>query len=193
MKKKILITGKNGYVGNRLENHLRKQGYSVDLLNVRGNDWQEINFSIYNVVIHLAAIVHNNLPSATMVDYMNINYHLTRNLAEKAKLEGVDQFIFFSTMSVFGLEGKVDEQVIINNNTITKPTTSYGISKLRAEEKLHEIQSKEFKVCIVRPPMIYGKFAPGNFSKLIKLSRILPCYPNIQNERSSIYIENLEI
>lgn len=90
MKKKILITGKNGYVGNRLENHLRKQGYSVDLLNVRGNDWQEINFSIYNVVIHLAAIVHNNLPSATMVDYMNINYHLTRNLAEKAKLEGVD-------------------------------------------------------------------------------------------------------
>lgn len=193
MKKKILITGKNGYVGNRLENHLRKQGCSVDLLNVRGNDWQEINFSIYNVVIHLAAIVHNNLPSATMVDYMNINYHLTRNLAEKAKLEGVDQFIFFSTMSVFGLEGKVDEQVIINNNTITKPTTSYGISKLRAEEKLHEIQSNEFKVCIVRPPMIYGKFAPGNFSKLIKLSRILPCYPNIQNERSSIYIENLEI
>ena len=94
-------------------------------------------------------------------------------------------------MSVFGLEGKVDEQVIINNNTITKPTTSYGISKLRAEEKLHEIQSNEFKVCIVRPPMIYGKFAPGNFSKLIKLSRILPCYPNIQNERSSIYIENV--
>lgn len=193
MAKTILITGKNGYVGNRLNDYLKAQGHVVDQINVRGNHWKALDFSKYNVVIHLAAIVHNNNPNATMVDYMNVNYHLTKELAEKAKTEGVNQFIFFSTMSVFGLDGEVGKEVIINNNTLTKPTTSYGISKLRAEEMLHEIQSNAFKVAVLRPPMIYGESAPGNFSKLIKLSRILPCYPRIENQRSSIYIENLEI
>lgn len=193
MGKTILITGKNGYVGNRLNNYLQAQGHVVDQINVRGNQWKALDFSKYNVVIHLAAIVHNNNPNATMVDYMNVNYHLTKELAEKAKTEGVNQFIFFSTMSVFGLDGEVGKEVIINNNTLTKPTTSYGISKLRAEEMLHEIQSNAFKVAVLRPPMIYGESAPGNFSKLIKLSNILPLYPRIDNQRSSIYIENLEI
>src|SRR5699024_3077282 len=193
MAKTILITGKNGYVGNRLNDYLKAQGHVVDQINVRGNHWKALDFSKYNVVIHLAAIVHNNNPNATMVDYMNVNYHLTKELAEKAKTEGVNQFIFFSTMSVFGLDGEVGKEVIINNNTLTKPTTSYGISKLRAEEMLHEIQSNAFKVAVLRPPMIYGESASGNFSKLIKLSRILPCYPRIENQRSSIYIENLEI
>ncbi|MDT3995941.1 NAD-dependent epimerase/dehydratase family protein, partial [Mammaliicoccus fleurettii] len=193
MGKTILITGKNGYVGNRLNDYLKAQGHVVDQINVRGNQWKALDFSKYNVVIHLAAIVHNNNPNATMVDYMNVNYHLTKELAEKAKTEGVNQFIFFSTMSVFGLDGEVGKQVIINNNTLTKPTTSYGISKLRAEEMLREIQSNEFKVAVLRPPMIYGESAPGNFSKLIKISKILPLYPRIDNQRSSIYIENLEI
>ncbi|WP_239751708.1 NAD-dependent epimerase/dehydratase family protein [Mammaliicoccus sp. H-M34] len=193
MGKTILITGKNGYVGNRLNDYLKAQGHVVDQINVRGNQWKALDFSKYNVVIHLAAIVHNNNPNATMVDYMNVNYHLTKELAEKAKTEGVNQFIFFSTMSVFGLDGEVGKEVIINKNTLTKPTTSYGISKLRAEEMLHEIQSNAFKVAVLRPPMIYGESAPGNFSKLIKLSNILPLYPRIDNQRSSIYIENLEI
>ncbi|OOV76425.1 NAD-dependent epimerase/dehydratase family protein [Mammaliicoccus fleurettii] len=193
MGKTILITGKNGYVGNRLNGYLKAQGHVVDQINVRGNQWKALDFSKYNVVIHLAAIVHNNNPNATMVDYINVNYHLTREIAEKAKTEGVNQFIFFSTMSVFGLDGEVGKEVIINNNTLTKPTTSYGISKLRAEEMLREIQSNEFKVAVLRPPMIYGESAPGNFSKLIKLSNILPLYPRIDNQRSSIYIENLEI
>ncbi|MBO3063459.1 NAD-dependent epimerase/dehydratase family protein [Mammaliicoccus fleurettii] len=193
MGKTILITGKHGYVVNRLNNYLQAQGHVVDQINVRGNQWKALDFSKYNVVIHLAAIVHNNNPNATMVDYMNVNYHLTKELAEKAKTEGVNQFIFFSTMSVFGLDGEVGKQVIINNNTLTKPTTSYGISKLRAEEMLHEIQSNAFKVAVLRPPMIYGESAPGNFSKLIKLSNILPLYPRIDNQRSSIYIENLEV
>lgn len=193
MAKTILITGKNGYIGNRLNDYLKAQGHVVDQINVRGNHWKALDFSKYNVVIHLAAIVHNNNPNATMVDYMNVNYHLTKELAEKAKTEGINQFIFFSTMSVFGLDGEVGKEVIINNNTLTKPITSYGISKLRAEEMLHEIQSNAFKVAVLRPPMIYGESAPGNFSKLIKLSRILPCYPRIENQRSSIYIENLKI
>ncbi|NKE85902.1 NAD-dependent epimerase/dehydratase family protein [Staphylococcus arlettae] len=193
MGKTILITGKNGYIGNRLNDYLKIQGHVVDQINVRGNQWKELDFSKYNVIIHLAAIVHNNNPKATMVNYMNVNYYLTKEIAEKAKSEGVNQFIFFSTMSVFGLDGEVGKQVIINKKTLTKPKTSYGLSKLRAEEMLDEIQSNEFKVAVLRPPMIYGESAPGNFSKLIKLSNISPLYPRIDNQRSSIYIENLEI
>ncbi|MEB8262738.1 NAD-dependent epimerase/dehydratase family protein [Mammaliicoccus sciuri] len=193
MGKSILITGKNGYVGNRLNVYLKAQGNVVEQIDVRGNQWKELDFSKYNIVIHLAAIVHNNNPNASMVDYMNVNYHLTKELAKKAKNEGVNQFIFFSTMSVFGLDGVVGKQVVIDNETITKPNTSYGISKLRAEEMLSKIHTNEFKVAILRPPMIYGESAPGNFSKLIKLSKILPLYPHIDNQRSSIYIENLEV
>lgn len=193
MGKTILITGKNGYIGNRLNDYLKVQGHVVNQINVRGNQWKELDFSKYNVIIHLAAIVHNNNPNATMVNYMNVNYYLTKEIAEKAKNEGVNQFIFFSTMSVFGLDGEVGKQVIINKKTLTKPTTSYGLSKIRAEEMLGEIQSNEFKVAVLRPPMIYGESAPGNFSKLIKLSNISPLYPRIDNQRSSIYIENLEI
>ncbi|KYH13843.1 NAD-dependent epimerase/dehydratase family protein [Staphylococcus kloosii] len=193
MVKTILITGKNGYVGNQLNDYLKAKGNIVELINVKGNQWKELDFNKYDVVIHLAAIVHNNNPNATMLDYMNVNYHLTKELAEKAKNQGVNQFLFFSTMSVFGLEGEVAKQVIVNNKTKKRPTTSYGISKLRAEEALCDIQSKEFKVAILRPPMIYGESAPGNFSKLIKLSNILPFYPRIENQRSSIYIGNLNI
>lgn len=192
MGKTILITGKNGYIGNRLNDYLKVQGHVVNQINVRGNQWKELDFSKYNVIIHLAAIVHNNNPNATMVNYMNVNYYLTKEIAEKAKNEGVNQFIFFSTMSVFGLDGEVGKQVIINKKTLTKPTTSYGLSKIRAEEMLGEIQSNEFKVAVLRPPMIYGESAPGNFSKLIKLSNISPLYPRIDNQRSSIYIENLD-
>ncbi|MRE71923.1 NAD-dependent epimerase/dehydratase family protein [Mammaliicoccus sciuri] len=193
MKKRILITGKNGYVGKCLYSFLESNGYIVDNINVRDRGWKVEDFSQYDVLIHLAAIVHNNTPNAKMIDFMNVNYHLTKELAGKAKNEGVKQFIFFSTMSVFGLEGEIGKKVVINKDTKKIPRNAYGISKLRAEEMLSKINSNDFKVAIVRPPMIYGREAPGNFDKLIKVSKILPFYPAIYNERSSIYIENLEI
>lgn len=193
MKKRILITGKNGYVGKCLYHFLESNEYIVDTINVRDRGWKVEDFSKYDVLIHLAAIVHNNTPNAKMIDFMNVNYHLTKELAEKAKNEGVKQFIFFSTMSVFGLEGEIGKKVVINKDTKKVPRNAYGISKLRAEEVLSKIHSNDFKVAIVRPPMIYGRQAPGNFDKLIKVSKILQFYPAIYNERSSIYIENLEI
>ncbi|WP_323703200.1 NAD-dependent epimerase/dehydratase family protein [Mammaliicoccus sp. Dog046] len=193
MSKSILITGKHGYVGNRLEQYLTNQDYLVESISVRGNEWKHLDFGKFDVIIHLAALVHNNEPNAKMVDYMNVNYHLTRELAEKAKTEGTKQFIFFSTMSVFGVEGKIGENITIDRNTAKKPTTEYGISKLRAEEKLYEMKSSKFKIAVVRPPMIYGSEAPGNFHRLIQVSKLLPLYPQIDNQRSSIYIENLEI
>ena len=106
MGKTILITGKHGYVGNRLNGYLKGQGHVVDQINVRDNQWKALDFSKYNVVIHLAAIVHNNNPNVNMVDYMNVNYHLTKELAEKAKTEGVNQFIFLVQCQYLDLMAK---------------------------------------------------------------------------------------
>lgn len=191
MVEKVLITGKRGYVGNNLESHLTSKGYIVERLDVRTNEWKIQSFKNYDVIIHLAALVHNNMPNAQMVDYMNINYHLTKDLAEKAKNEGVQHFIFFSTMSVFGINGSLIRDVEINENTDCNPDTMYGHSKLLAEQILQTLNSGNFKINIVRPPMIYGKDAPGNFQLLIKIAKLWPIYPNINNERSVIYIENL--
>ncbi|MBC9875430.1 NAD-dependent epimerase/dehydratase family protein [Macrococcoides bohemicum] len=192
MTKHTLITGTQGYVGNQLSKYLESKSYNVDKLSVRNDAWQSIGFSKYEVIIHLAAIVNNNEPNADMKRYMDINYKITKQLADKAKAEGVKQFIFFSTMAVFGLEGKVGENEVITKETILNPKTEYGISKLKADQYLTSIQDDSFVVSIIRPPMIYGKDAPGNFTKLKKYAEYIPFYLNIKNERSAIYIENLE-
>ncbi|MEX6342120.1 NAD-dependent epimerase/dehydratase family protein [Staphylococcus arlettae] len=188
---KILITGKRGYVGNKLESYLTSKDHIIERIDMKTNEWKMKSLKNYDVIIHLAALVHNNMPNAQMVDYMNVNYHLTKDLAEKAKNDGVQHFIFFSTMSVFGIDGSLISDVEINKNTPCNPDTMYGHSKLLAEETLQKLNSDIFRINIVRPPMIYGKNAPGNFQQLIKIAKFWPIYPNINNKRSVIYIENL--
>lgn len=193
MTKKVLITGANGYVGTALTDYLSSHGYNVDKISVRNNDWMNQDFSQYDVLIHLAALVHNNEPDANMKRFMDVNYKLTKQIADKAKQDGVKQFIFFSTMAVFGLEGKLGRPENIDTNTALKPVTEYGISKLKAEEYLQSIEDNNFTVSIVRPPMIYGKDAPGNFTKLKKYAEYVPFYLNIDNERSAVSIDNLTL
>lgn len=100
MRKNVLITGLNGFVGNELQSLLEENGCNVFRISLKNNDWKLQSLSKFDVVINLAALVHNNTPNAKMVDYMNINYHLTKQFAEKAKNDGVPQFIFLSTMTV---------------------------------------------------------------------------------------------
>ncbi|MBI5975582.1 NAD-dependent epimerase/dehydratase family protein [Staphylococcus canis] len=189
---RILLTGQTGYMSQRLHDFLTREGYRVDQISLRSQNWHHHTFEHYDTVIHLAALVHNNQPDATMVDYMNVNYHLTRQLAVKAKAEGVRHFIFFSTMAIYGKEGRLNQSEEINQTTEATPKTPYGISKYKAEQMLLKMHGDTFKVAILRPPMIYGKNAPGNFSKLIKLAKFVPVYPKIDNQRSVLYIETLE-
>ena len=189
--KNILITWENGYVGNQFQYLMGKDGFKVERMSLRNNNWKHQSLSKYDVIIHLVALVHNNKANAKISDYMNVNFHLTKELAQKAKEDGVNHFIFFSTMSIFGLSGSLLEKCEINQFTPYNPNTPYGHSKLLAEREIRKLENDNFVINIVRPPMIYGKEAPGNFSKLIKVANISRIFPDFKNERSVIHIENL--
>lgn len=185
---KILITGKSSYIGTELIKWLTKypKRYEVDEIDVRSESWKLIDFSKYDTIVHLAGIVHVKETKKNRKLYFSVNRDLTIALANKAKLESVKQFIFLSTMNVYGMEkGKITER------TIPKPNTSYGISKLEAENKIRETQSEDFTVTILRPPMVYGKNCRGNYSLFAKVARRTLIFPDISNKRSMIYIDNL--
>lgn len=192
MAKYILITGSSGYVGSHLADSLEQLGNKVSRLNVKNTLWKELDFKQYDAIIHTAALVHNNDPNAQLAEYFRVNMHLTFNLAMEAKKCGVKHFVFMSTMAVFGEDGKIGEMVELTNPTNLKPVTNYGISKAKAEAKIREIADDNFKVAIIRPPMIYGVGSPGNFTKLIKVAKRLPIIPNLSNARSALYIKHLE-
>lgn len=184
--KKILITGTNSYIGTSLNRWLSKYPdiYSVDSISIRNDHWKELNFTGYDVIYHTAAIVHTKEKDTTK--YFKVNRDLTVELAEKAKNEGVNQFIFLSTMGVYGTE--VGH---ITADTIPKPKTPYAQSKYEAEQQLEKLNSTDFNIAILRPPLVYGKDCPGNYSRLARLALKLPFFPDINNKRSMIYIDNL--
>lgn len=186
--KKILITGKNSYVGKSLEKWLTNyhDRYSIGSISLRDDSWKEIDFSNYDVVFHVAGIAHIKETKENADLYYKVNRDLAYEVAQKAKIEGVQKFIFLSSMSVFGIDSG-----IINKDTPLKPKGNYGKSKLQAEELLTSLEDDVFKVAILRPPMIYGKGCKGNYSRLANLAVKTPIFPNIHNKRSMIYIDNL--
>lgn len=189
--KKILITGKNSYVGNSLEKWLgnNPDNYLIDSISLRNDSWKEKDFSKYDVVFHVAGIAHVSSDPKMEEMYYKVNRDLTIETAEKAKAEGVKQFIFMSSIIVYG-DGSSKTRVI-NKNTVPTPTNFYGNSKLQAEEGIKTLESDNFKVVILRPPMIYGKDSKGNYPKLAKVAQKLPFFPDIENERSMLHIDNL--
>lgn len=192
--KKILITGENGYIGNSFLTWIKQwQGeYEVDKISVRNDSWQDVSFQKYDVVLHTAALVHIiNITADMEALYYKINCDLTVEIAKKAKREGVKQFIFLSSMSVYGESNTQNRECVIGRNTATKPEGIYGKSKLAAEKAIYPLQEDAFHIVILRPPMIYGKETKGNFPRLVKLARRTPFFPKANNARSMIYIKNL--
>ena len=186
--KKILITGVNSYIGTSVKNWLNKfpDMYYVETISVRDSSWLDYDFSKFDVVFHTAGIVHNMKKNKNSNLYYQVNRDLTLDIAKKAKESGVNQFIFMSSMSVYN--GR--KYSIINNTTVPISKGMYSDSKLQAEVLLQNIQDSNFKVAIVRPPMIFGPNCKGNFPRLVKLSMKLPFFPNIDNKRSMIFIDN---
>ncbi|API89845.1 NAD-dependent epimerase [Marinilactibacillus sp. 15R] len=186
--KKILITGKNSYIGTSLENWLMREPdkYKVDTVDMKDGSWKEKDFSLYDVVFHVAGIAHIKETTGNQDLYYKVNRDLAYETAQKAKQDGVEQFIFLSSMSVYGIENGV-----IDKNTPLKPNSAYGKSKIEAEELINKLQDNSFTVSTLRPPMIYGKGCRGNYPRLVGLALRTPIFPNLDNKRSMIYIDNL--
>ncbi len=183
---KLLITGSNGYLGNSFLNQYKNK-YSFEKFSFLSQKLEDINFDSIDIILHCAALVHQKVEHS-YEKYHDINVDYPVKLARLAKQNGVKQFIFISTIAVYGEDiQKLDE------NTTSNPITPYGKSKLEAEEQLLELSDNSFIVSIIRPPMIYGKNAPGNIDSLIKLVKKLPILPlgKIDNKRSFISIQNL--
>lgn len=188
MTKKILITGKNSYIGTSFIEYCQKNNIDFDIeeLSVHGDEWKDEDFSKYDVVLNVASIAHQKETVENEHLYYEINRDLAVEIAEKAKYEGVKYFIFTSTMSVYGLLAGT-----ITENTLLKPKSFYGKSKLQAEEKLKQLSNDSFKIAILRPPMIYGPNCKGNYQTLSMFAQKTKIFPDINNERSMLFIDNL--
>lgn len=186
--KRILITGVNSYVGNSLAKWLGKNPheYLIDMISLKDDNWREKNFFVYDVIVHVAGIAHQKETKENAHLYYEVNRDLAYEVAKKAKAESVGQLIFLSSMSVYGLDSGV-----IDENTPLNPKSNYGKSKLEAEEMINTLVDNRFRVAIVRPPMIYGKGCKGNYTRLAKLALKTPVFPDIENKRSMIFIDNL--
>ncbi|WP_077597045.1 NAD-dependent epimerase/dehydratase family protein [Oceanobacillus kimchii] len=187
--KRVLITGKNSYVGNSFADWVKDDtNFKIDKISLRDDTWKEHDFSVYDVVLHVAGIAHVSTDPKMEDLYYKVNRDLTIEVAEKAKSNGITQFIFMSSIIVYG--DKI-ERGMITENTVPNPANFYGKSKLEAETGILPLQDNNFYVAIVRPPMIYGKNSKGNYPKLVKLAKISPIFPDIENQRSMLHIDNL--
>lgn len=188
MMKSILITGADSYIGTSFEKWVRKypNKYKVDSIDMKNDNWRDKDFSAYDVIFHVAGIAHIKETKKNKDLYYKVNKDLAYETAKKAKLDGVKQFIFLSSMSVYGIENGV-----INKDTPLKPKSAYGKSKMQAEELIGNLKDNFFKIAVLRPPMIYGKGCKGNYPRLVKLALKTPVFPKLDNKRSMIYIDNL--
>lgn len=191
--KKILITGANSYIGTSFEKWVAQwpDKYSVDTVDMIDGTWKEKDFSGYDVIFHVAGIAHVSADPKMEDLYYKVNRDLAIETAKKAKYDGVKQFIFMSSIIVYGDSSHINKKRVITRDTIPNPTNFYGKSKLQAEEGIRALENDVFKVVILRPPMIYGKGSKGNYPKLSKIAQKLPVFPDIENERSMLYIDNL--
>lgn len=194
--KRILITGANSYIGTSVEKYLAQwpDQYQVDTIDMIDGSWREKSFAGYDSVFHVAGIAHQDSGKITEERkrlYYKVNTDLTIDAAKKAKTDGVKQFIFMSSIIVYGLSAKMGETKVITTETKPAPEGAYGDSKLQAELGILPLSDESFKVCVLRPPMIYGPDCKGNYPILSKAAKTLPFFPDVQNQRSMLFVGNL--
>ena len=195
--KKILITGANSYIGTSFEKYINEnypESYTVDTVDMIDGSWKSKSFFGYDAVFHVAGIAHSDSGKISKEKeqlYYAVNTNLTIETAKKAQSDGVKQFIFMSSAIVYGESATIGKQKIITKNTPTAPANCYGDSKVQAENGIRPLSDENFKVVILRPPMIYGKKSKGNYPVLAKYAQKTPIFPYVKNQRSMLYIENL--
>jgi nucleoside-diphosphate-sugar epimerase len=201
----ILVTGATGFVGRTLLDHLSRHGvrYRATSRTVRegfhhlpvidgSTDWTDLLDGVDSVV-HLAARAHilHEDSSDPHRAFFSVNFEGTLNLARQAQTVGVRRFVFVSSIGVNGTATTVEP---FTESTKPAPQSIYAVSKYQAELGLQGLaEHGDMETVIVRPPLVYGADAPGNFGMLTRLIRRgLPLpLSAIQNKRSFVYVENL--
>lgn len=208
-QKNILITGVTGFVGTSLLKTLQrcplvkltpvvrklselKNEDSIAVGNVNGSTDYSAAIDSIDVVIHLAARAHvfHKETDEPLLEFRKVNTLGTLNLARQAAAAGVKRFIFISSIGVNGLKSNKP----FTEEDVEAPHDAYSTSKFDAEVGLREISAETgMEVVIVRPPLVYGGSAPGNFKSLINLaSKKVPLpFGLVNNRRSMIYVGNL--
>lgn len=190
--KKILITGAGSYIGTKVQHWLEQSPdmFEVEAIDTIDNHWKQADFSKYDVVYNVAGIAHVKAAKGEGPLYYAINKDMVIEIAKAAKAAGVKQFIHMSSMIVYK-EVKTLEGKQIHKDTQPAPNGFYGDSKLQGELGIQALADDSFKVCVMRPPMIYGPGCRGNFPRLVWLATKTPIFPAWHNKRSMLYIDNL--
>ncbi|MCT7626129.1 NAD-dependent epimerase/dehydratase family protein [Aliarcobacter butzleri] len=184
---KLLITGSNGFIGNYFINNYKSK-YNIKTFSFLKDDINTLDCNTIDIVFHLSALVHQ-MGGASANEYEKINVIQTIELAKKAKESGVKHFVFMSTVKVYGEETNSK----YTENTVCNPEDDYGKSKLKAEQELQKLEDENFKISIIRTPIVYGYGVKANIKNLINLVNKVPVLPfgKIKNKRSMVYIGNL--
>lgn len=186
-KIRILITGSSGFIGRFVTPRL-SQLFNVVTVSLRSTPIDRIDLSQYNVILYLAGVAHQSkkIPSD---QYFDVNTNMPYEMALKAKEQGVTQFIYLSSIKVYG----DNNGSYFDLNSIPSPTDAYGSSKLEAEILLRSISDDLINICIIRPPLVYGPSVKGNLRHLIRFKNKFGFLPlnNIHNKRSMVYVGNL--
>ena len=192
--KKVLITGAGSYVGESVRKYIlaKDTSFHIDAVDTMEDNWKKADYSQYDVVFHVAGIAHVNADPKMEPLYYKVNRDLTIEIARHAQEAGVKQFIFMSSQIVFH-ESQSLKPEVLTKDTEPNPNGFYGDSKLQAENGLQTLRAEggAMKMCILRPCMIYGPNAKGNFPRLARLATKVPVFPAWHNKRSMLYIDNL--
>lgn len=186
--RRILITGANSYIGTSFENWMKQwpQDYEVSTVGTKNDEWRSVSFKEFDVVFHVAGIAHIKENEDNRELYFKVNRDLAYEIAQTAKASGVRQFIYLSSMSVYGKdEGEVE------NSTPLKPINAYGQSKAEAESLIQCLHSDDFQTAILRPPMVYGANCRGNYVLLSWFAKKTFIFPSYPTKRSMVFINNL--
>lgn len=195
--KRVLITGAGSYIGEAFKKYASEyydENFEIDAIDMLNDSWRNFDFSSYDIVYHVAGIAHSdvgNVSEEIKEKYYVVNTDLAVEVAKKAKESGVKEFIFMSSMIVYGDSAPYGKNKVIDFNTLPTPANFYGDSKLQADVAVRNLADEKFTVIVLRPPMIYGKGSKGNYPTLAKLAKKLPVFPDVDNERSMLHIDNL--
>ena len=196
---KVLVVGAGSYIGETFASYAKEHypNISVDTVGTLNGEWRDVDFSAYDTIYDVAGIAHadvGNVSDEVKEKYYAVNTDLTLEICKKAKEDNKDkktQFIFMSSAIIYGDSAPYGKEKMIDEDTVPAPANFYGDSKWQADKGVRSLSSSNFNVAVLRPPMIYGKGSKGNYPTLAKLARKLPIFPDVDNERSMLYVGNL--